>query len=316
MTLEQNLIPLTWDDVINDWNIDDNHIYFNFDEQYNYLTYFPLYVKFATTSVQHRHTLFQIFDSLKYLCKTDKEFNLLFWKYLMKTKPLPSREVVPITLPQPDSEKCFFNLELKFQQNKIMIEFHSELALFRDREIPSNTTNRHNSIQSLFNDKISALVLPLARYDHNSIQQQIATVAKYDVLFGSYNHQLLEINKKHSIMEYGDFFITMHSNLFYNMILHCKFQQPFILENPSKNQRFYSNLIFYLHRCKTNDLYFCMHELDTSELPKRIISVFSAVRQAILYDGYTSLRKIVFICPDTDLNLLQLKTNFDESFLN
>ncbi|GAB1225176.1 hypothetical protein ENUP19_0245G0014 [Entamoeba nuttalli] len=87
-----------------------------------------------------------------------------------------------------------------------MIEFHSELALFRDREIPSNTTNRHNSIQSLFNDKISAL----QRYDHNSIQQQIASVAKYDVLFGSYNQQLLEINKKHQTMEYGDFFITMH----------------------------------------------------------------------------------------------------------
>ena len=45
MTLEQNLIPLTWDDVINDWNIDDSHVYFNFDDKYVcYLLFYLIHI--------------------------------------------------------------------------------------------------------------------------------------------------------------------------------------------------------------------------------------------------------------------------------
>ncbi|ELP89493.1 hypothetical protein EIN_391480 [Entamoeba invadens IP1] len=315
MSEEQNVEIKTWKEVEEEWSKSEENDTKTCSKK-EYEEYYPLFVQYATQSPQHRFTLFQIYDSLKYLCQTTKEFNILFWRYLTQVQPFSSRDVVPVTLPPPESEKCFFNLELKFQQNKICIEFHSELALFRDRDIPSNTVNRHATIQGLFNDKISALVLSLARYN-NSTQVHIKNLAKYDVLFGSYEDQEKTVlGDENKSLSCGDFYVTKHSNLFYNLIVHCKFDQPFVLENPEEHQRFYSNLIFYLHRCKTQELFFCMHELDTSELPKRITSVFSAVRQAILYDGYTSLQKIVFICPDTDLNLKQLKDNFDSTFLN
>ena len=216
MTEEYNeTIEINWEEAENNWNEeqpsrDENLTKYTFTQE-NLNTY----VKYATTSVQHRYTLFQISDSLKYLCQNETEYNILFWKYLNQTEPLPSREVIPITLPQPESEKCFFNLELKFQQNKIVIEFHSELAIFRDREIPCNTTNRHHAIQSLFQDKTSALVLPLAIYDKSSITKQIANIARFDVLFGSYNKQIQDINQDLESMKSGDFYVTLHSNMFY-----------------------------------------------------------------------------------------------------
>ena len=40
------------------------------------------------------------------------------------------------------------------------------------------------------------------------------------------------------------------------------------------------------------------------------------MRQAILNETFTTLKKIIFICPDTDLNLEQLKKNFDNTFMN
>ncbi|KAL7721770.1 Uncharacterized protein QTN25_001085 [Entamoeba marina] len=305
---------ISWDDVCMDWNQNTNPLSF---DHYKCFDHFNLFLKYATTSPHHRYTLFQIFDSLKYICKSPKEYELLFWKYLQTTKSIQSREVVPMTLPLPESEQSSFNLELKFQQDKIVVEFHSELALYKDRDIPCNTINRHNAIQSLFNDKISALILPLSRYENNTLQQQIQSISQYDMLFGGYEEQISTLQQNNNnIMNVGDFYVTLHSTLLYHMIIHCKFDSPFQLNSKDDHYRFYSNLIFYLHRCKTSELYFCMHELETTELPQRITSVFSAVRQAILNDGDTSLQRIVFICPDTDLNLQQLKQSFDKTFVH
>ncbi|KAL7720907.1 Uncharacterized protein QTN25_002115 [Entamoeba marina] len=291
---------LNWDDIEDEWNKLSSERIIRKPTQPEL---FQKYVSLLHKSVCDRHTIFQIEDSLKYIARSQNEYNLCYWGCLETYRENNSenaytKNIAHAPLQLPDSEILTFPIILKQKSYKINVEFCSTPILFSDGEFPPSATERHDTIQNLFDDKLSVLVLPLQKGKPNSLQPMLLRDIRFDVHFNGYEYQLDD--ERYSSMNTGDLFMTFHSNLYYHVIVHAMCGILFKFD-------------FYCHRIKASTLHFYLSDIeDSDDVKKAIVEIFSNIRQSLHDDGFTSISKIVFICAEDICSNSALKAHFNE----
>ncbi|KAL7715905.1 60S ribosomal protein L7a [Entamoeba marina] len=279
---------LNWDDIEDEWNKLSSERIIRKPTQPEL---FQKYVSLLHKSVCDRHTIFQIEDSLKYIARSQNEYNLCYWGCLETYRENNSenaytKNIAHAPLQLPDSEILTFPIILKQKSYKINVEFCSTPILFSDGEFPPSKPN--------------------------SLQPMLLRDIRFDVHFNGYEYQLDD--ERYSSMNTGDLFMTFHSNLYYHVIVHAMCGvDHFSLDDKTNTQRFYSNLIFYCHRIKASTLHFYLSDIeDSDDVKKAIVEIFSNIRQSLHDDGFTSISKIVFICAEDICSNSALKAHFNE----
>ncbi|BFU23288.1 hypothetical protein EHI8A_098700 [Entamoeba histolytica HM-1:IMSS-B] len=302
-----------WKNIVEEWKEENNEI-ITINKEQNKL--FFRYLSLIQNSVYHRFALFQIEDSIKHVSHSQNEYFALFWRCIKEycddnseIRNPKALEIIPLQLPS--SIKINFSFEIKQIKNKLIVEFNSSPILFHDGEFPANCSERHNSIQNIFNGELAVLNIPIHKGFESSIQLHLKSNLKYDIHYGGYEYQIKHMNIDN--MKVGDMFLTMHSNMYYNVVIHSFFNEnnAFQFGSNDKSMVYYSNLIFKCHQMKASSLFFVLDDIGNENLIEQVmVEMFTNIRQSLINEGFTTLKTIGFICSEEITSQTTLKTFF------